>query len=88
MPILGNSRPAPVSTGSIDKQGRLLLGLQSPDSWFIQPAVIDLATGRVTRIDVDSPGDKFHLAWTPDGQIMAAVLSMHATLWKFQPQVR
>jgi hypothetical protein len=61
-----------------------LLGLQAPDSWFLEPAVIDLATGQATRIPIDTIGDSFGLAWTPDGQVLAAVTGLQSSLWKFQ----
>jgi hypothetical protein len=86
--ISGNARPAPVETGSIGKDGKLLLGLQPPDSWFIDPAVIDLATGRATLIPIDAVGDNFSLAWMPDGQILAAVVGLQTSLWKFQREAR
>jgi hypothetical protein len=88
IPLGANSRPAPVSSGAINKEGQLLLGLGSPDSWFLEPNIIDLATGHATRVQIDSPGDNFHMAWTPDGEIMASVLSMHGALWKFEPESR
>jgi len=69
----GNARPAPgIESGAISKDGKLLLGLQELDSWFISPAVIDLATGRATRIPIDALGDAFSMAWTEDGQVMAS----------------
>jgi hypothetical protein len=88
IPIGGNARPAPVVSGAISQDGKLLLGLQAPDSYFLDPAVIDLATGRATRIQIDALGDNFRMAWTPDGQIMAAVTALRASLWKFQPGAR
>jgi eukaryotic-like serine/threonine-protein kinase len=88
IPISGNSRPAPIESGSINRDGKLLLGLQSPDSWFVDPAVIDMATGRATRIPIDSLGDSLEYAWTPDGQIMATAMEARASIWKFQPQQR
>jgi hypothetical protein len=85
IPIGGNARPAPsIESGGISEDGRLLLGLQEPDSWHISPAVIDLATGHVTRIPIDALGDTFNMAWTDDGQVMASVERLRAALWKFR----
>ena len=84
VPISGDARPYILETGAISKDGKLLMGLQPPDSWFLEPAVIDLATGRATRIPIDVRGDSFNLAWTPDGQILAAVTGLESSLWKFQ----
>jgi hypothetical protein len=81
--ISGNARPAPVETGSISKDGKLLIGLQAPDSWFLDAAVIDLETGRAERIPIDAVGDNLSLGWTADGQILAAVAGLESSLWKF-----
>jgi predicted Ser/Thr protein kinase len=87
IPIGGNARPAPgIESGAIGKDGKLLLGLQDLDSWFISPAVIDLATGRVTRIPIDALGDMWSMAWTEDGQVMASAVGVRAALWKFRPE--
>jgi hypothetical protein len=89
IPMSGNARPAPgIESGAISKDGKLLLGLQELDSWFISPAVIDLATGRATRIPIDALGDAFSMAWTEDGQVMASVVGLRAALWKFRPEGR
>jgi Tol biopolymer transport system component len=88
IPISGEARPYLGSTGGISKDGKLLIGLQAPDSWFLDPAVIDLATGRATRIAIDALGDNFSMDWTPDGQVMAAVTGLQSSLWKFQKEAR
>jgi Tol biopolymer transport system component len=86
--ISGEARPYLSSTGGISKDGKLLIGLQAPDSWVLDPAVIDLATGRATRIAIDALGDNFSMDWTPDGQVMAAVTGLQSSLWKFQKEAR
>ena len=88
VPIGGDARPYILETGSISKDGKLLMGLQAPDSWFLEPAVIDLATGHATRIPIDVRGDSFSMTWTSDGQILAAVTGLESSLWKFQQEGR
>jgi hypothetical protein len=68
IPISGNARPAPIETGAIRKDGKLLLGLQWPDSWFLDPFVIDLDTGHATKIPIDAPGDDFTWLGPPMGK--------------------
>jgi hypothetical protein len=85
--LVGEARPVPVS-GSIGKDGRLLIGLQYLDSWFLDPSIVDLTTGQVTRIPVDFRGDTFFMSWTPDGQVLAAMAGLRASIWKFTPEVR
>jgi len=88
IPISGEARPYISATGAIRKDGKLLIGLQAPDSWFLDPAVVDVATGRATRIPIDVLGDSFSMAWTPDGQVLAAVTGLQSSLWKFQREPR
>ena len=61
-------------SGVISKDGKPLMGLQLPDSWFLEPAVIP----------IDVRGDSLAMAWTPDGQILADVTGLESSLWKFQ----
>lgn len=84
--IGGNRRPAPnVEAGGI-REGKLLLGLQPADSWFIAPGVIDL--GAAHRIPIDVLGDTMTMARTEDGRIVASVVGLRSSLWKFRAEVR
>ena len=89
IPVSGSARPIPsIGSGAISKDGKLLLGLLELGSWFISPEVIDLATGRATRIPIDAPGDAWSMAWTEDGQVMASVVGLRSALWEFRPEGR
>jgi len=79
---------SPLSSSGLSADGRLLVPLAPPDSWFNPPGVIDTATGRVTRIPSDNQGDYRSLGWTQDGQVIALKNGLRATLWKFQPAPR
>jgi serine/threonine protein kinase len=79
---------APIASNSISRDGRILVPLALPDSWFFAPGIIDLQTGRMTRIPVDHFGDYHHMAWTSDGQVIAAARDLRAAIWKFQPRGR
>jgi len=78
----------PIGTEMIGKDGRLVVPLASPDSWFFSPGIVDLATGRMTRIPVDHYYDYFSMAWNPDGQVVATAMGLKSALWKFQPEGR
>jgi hypothetical protein len=78
----------PLSTGGLSPDGRLLVPLAPRDSWFNPPAVIDTATGRITRIPSDNQSDYRSMGWTRDGQVIALKNGLRATLWKFQPGAR
>jgi hypothetical protein len=72
----------------LSADGRLLAPLAPRDSWFNPPDVIDIATGRITRIPVDNQSDYSSIGWARDGQVIALMNGLRATLWKFQPALR
>jgi tRNA A-37 threonylcarbamoyl transferase component Bud32 len=76
-------------TSSGIRNGKLAAPLASLDSWFYQPGVVDLATGRMTRIPVDFQGDFHFEGWTADGQLVAWAHELRSTIWKMiQPAGR
>jgi len=76
----------PLNSGSFSGDGHLLTALASPDSWFYPPGTVDLATGTMTRIQVDHFGDYRVPLRAPDGQIIAGAYDLRAALWRFQPE--
>jgi len=62
--------------------------LASLDSWFYVPGMIDLETGKMTRIPVDDFRDYSFLAWTPERQIVAAANELRFPVWRFRPEGR
>jgi hypothetical protein len=56
------------------------------DSWFNRPGVLDMNTGRVTRLPSDDASDYHAMSWLPDGRIMALHIGLRSTIWKFQPE--
>jgi eukaryotic-like serine/threonine-protein kinase len=69
-------------TSSGIRNGQLAAPLASLDSWFYQPGVVDLATGRMTRIPVDFQGDFHFEGWTADGHLVAWAHELRSTIWK------
>jgi hypothetical protein len=47
--------------------------------------LLDMATGRLTRIASDDVSDYHSMAWLPGGRILALHVGLRRTLWKFQP---
>jgi len=64
------------------RNGRLVAPASSP-TWYWPPAVFDLATGKSTRIPLEYVSDFHHMAWTPDGKVMASALAWRSNVWKF-----
>ena len=68
--------------GSV-RQGKLVLGVASADSWFWHAATIDLKTGVVTKLTTVNPSD-FHLAtWRSDGVPIGFGYGLNTSLWHF-----
>ena len=68
--------------GSV-RQGKLVLGVASADSWYWHAATIDLATGVVTKLTNVNPSD-FHLAtWRADGVPIGFGYGLNTSLWHF-----
>ena len=68
--------------GSV-RQGKLVLGVASADSWFWHAATIDLETGAVTKLTTVNPSD-FHFAtWRSDGVPIGFGFGLNTSLWHF-----
>jgi len=78
--------PWPLSPSALDGKGRLLVSLLPRDSWFNPIAILDTATGRMTRVPADDLSDHLTAGWTADGRIVTIQVGLRATLWKFSPQ--
>ena len=71
------------SLGGVRADGLLAATVIAADSWFIQLALVDLKSGRTTRLAGDGTSEVVSAAWTRDGQILALKQGMDATIWTF-----
>ena len=69
--------------GGVRADGLLAATVIAADSWFIQLALVDLKSGRTTRLAGDGSSEVVSAAWTRDGQILALKQGMGATIWTF-----
>jgi hypothetical protein len=74
-----------IPPGPIIKDGRMLVHLALPDSWFNPPAILDLTTGRLERL-ANNPLNDYGPTWTPDGGAIALQVGLRSTLWRFRPE--
>ena len=82
--IPGNLRLAmPPLSNAINKDGRILMTVDSLDSCWERTAILDPRTGKAERIQVPFSGDIWSPAWTPDGRILAQGLQARTALWRF-----
>jgi len=77
---------APLYCNAINKAGKLLASLVTPDMWAYSPGIIDLRTGRIKLLPNEDRDDYQYVGWTPDGQVMALAVTTRTTMWKFQPE--
>jgi hypothetical protein len=82
--IIGDLRLVnrPLLPGAI-RNGRLLLSVAAADSWDWFTGVLDLRTGRLTRLEVDNPTDFHWITWAADGSILGSGLGNRSALWRF-----
>jgi hypothetical protein len=77
--------PLALGANALRRDGKLLIGVAPGDSWFFNPAVLDVASGKLTRVPLNFAGDALMFGWTNDGRILASGELMHSHIWRFRP---
>ena len=77
--------PLNLGANGLRTDGKLLIGVTPRDSWFFSAAVLDLASGKLTRVPLNFTGDILVCGWTNDGRILAFGELMRAHIWRFRP---
>ncbi len=80
--------PVPIGSRALSQDGRLLINVSPPNSWFYRVAVLNLATGHITPIPVTYQGDTVSGNWTADGQVVAVGLPLKSHIWRFRRSVQ
>jgi len=85
--LQGALRLAPVEMNSsaIDKDGRALVSIATPDNWFYGAGILDMRSGKLNKIPLNFTGDVVGLGWQSDGRILASGWPLKAKLWRFRP---
>jgi hypothetical protein len=68
------------------RQGRLVLGVTSTDSWFWHAATVDLKTGVVRKLADQNPSDFHFLTWSAGGDAIGYGFGLDTSLWRFTPR--
>ncbi|MBZ5584823.1 MAG: serine/threonine-protein kinase [Acidobacteriia bacterium] len=71
-----------LSPSAIDRHGRILLCVVTPQVFDYKPAIVDGRT--ITVIPTDRRGDNLVPGWTPDGDIIAVHDTLRSELWRFR----
>jgi hypothetical protein len=77
--------PFPLGGNGVRKDGKILVGVVPRDSWFLSLAILDPATGKLTRVPLNYTGDLLLSAWAGDGRILTMGQTIRAHLWRFRP---
>jgi hypothetical protein len=77
--------PTPMSPNAIGKDGRVVLSVTTPDSWFYGAGILDPRSGKLERIPMNFSGDLLAPGWQDDGHILSSAWPLRATLWRFRP---
>jgi hypothetical protein len=88
IPIKGDLLLAPMtlSPSAIGKDGRMVVSITAPDSWFYGAGVLGPRTGRLERIPLHFTGDILGPGWLDDGRVLASGWPLRDTLWRFSPE--
>jgi hypothetical protein len=64
--------------------GRIVVQVAPPSSWFWPAAILDPKTG---KLDVLPPGVSYDMrgGWSSDGHVVYYSLGLESTLWRFRP---
>ena len=86
--IQGDMRPAGgvLNPSAVGKDGRILMWVAPPASWFMPAGILDPDTGRIQTIQIGYDADMPSPGWTPDGRIVVLAYPLRSTLWRFRPE--
>ena len=70
-----------LSPSAIDREGRILLSVVTPNEFDYKPAIVDGRTVHV--IPTDRPGDSLAPGWTFDGNVISVHDLLRSELWRF-----
>jgi hypothetical protein len=82
----GDAQPIALDlqSNAVDKTGRLLARVVSPNNIFWPLGLIDPKTGRVQVINIGYAADMMG-GWAPDGNIILNAISYRSSVWRFRP---
>lgn len=85
IPVSGDWAFAPTSIGqsAVNNEGKILIPFSPRDSWFYRLAILDPASGQVSRIPITYTGDTVNGNWGKDGQVLAVGLPLKSHVWRF-----
>jgi hypothetical protein len=85
--VKGERRLVPEVIGglAINEDGRALVASAAPGSWFWQPALLDLARGKLEPIVLGYEADVYPSNWGRDGTVLGMAYPLRSDIWRFRP---
>jgi hypothetical protein len=76
---------APLTSGAIAPDGRIVVAIALPDSWYWGIGLLDRVSLSIKRVPLDYVGGLVNPAWTSDGGIVFAGVPIQSSIWRFRP---
>jgi hypothetical protein len=76
--------PSQISPNAVGKDGRVVVSITPPDSWFFGVGILDPRSGKLERIPVNFTGDILAPGWQDDGRVLTSGWPLKVSLWRFQ----
>ena len=72
-----------LASNAVGPDGRILISVSSPSSWFLSEAILDPKTGNLTIL----PGATADMqgGWSSDGRAVYYAQEIQSALWRFRP---
>ena len=72
-----------LASNAVSADGRIIISVLPPSSWFLSAAILDPKTGSLTIL----PGANADMqgGWSPDGRVVYSAQEIQSALWRFRP---
>ena len=77
-----------LSPAAVDASGRILIEVDSPESWYERVAIVDPVRKTFDVLRTGFSGDVWVPAWESDGRVAALGARLDSTLWRYRPRIR
>ena len=79
---------SPIAGDALSADGKLVVSVTGKDLAFTSPAILDVATGDVTRVPLQYEGDVVPSSWGMGGTLLGLGADSKTDLWRFRPEKR
>jgi hypothetical protein len=70
---------------AVSSDGRILVGVVPPASWFWPVPILDPRTGTLEALPPGTSYDMTSGGWSSDGHAVYVTLGLESNLWRFRP---